>query len=99
MSRCGRKRHGPPATGSSSTSSPPCRSRLRDARGRVVKPPPFQYHRATTLAEATALLGELGEDGRVLAGGQSLVPLMNFRLAQPEHLVDLNPVEELAYIR
>jgi carbon-monoxide dehydrogenase medium subunit len=44
-------------------------------------------------------LGELGEDGRILAGGQSLVPLMNFRLAQPEHVIDINPVSELAYIR
>jgi len=53
----------------------------------------------TTTAEATSLLAELAEGGRILAGGQSLLPLMNFRLAQPEHLVDINPVEELAYVR
>jgi carbon-monoxide dehydrogenase medium subunit len=64
-----------------------------------VKPGPFRYHRARSTDEATALLAELGDEGRVLAGGQSLVPLMNFRLAQPEHLVDLNPVQELAYVR
>ena len=45
------------------------------------------------------MLTDLGEEGRVLAGGQSLVPLMNFRLAQPAHLVDINPVEELDYVR
>ena len=64
-----------------------------------MKPMPFEYHPTTTLSETTALLSELGDDGRVLAGGQSLVPLMNFRLAQPEHLVDINGVQELAYIR
>jgi carbon-monoxide dehydrogenase medium subunit len=64
-----------------------------------LKPAPFAYHPVTTIAEATSLLAELAEDGRILAGGQSLLPLMNFRLAQPEHLVDINPVEELAYVR
>jgi CO/xanthine dehydrogenase FAD-binding subunit len=64
-----------------------------------VKPAPFAYHAATTTAEATALLAELRGEGRILAGGQSLVPLMNFRLAQPEHVVDINPIEELAYVR
>jgi carbon-monoxide dehydrogenase medium subunit len=64
-----------------------------------VKPDTFDYHAARSLDEATALLGELGDEGRILAGGQSLVPLMNFRLAQPEHLVDINPIEELNYLR
>jgi aerobic carbon-monoxide dehydrogenase medium subunit len=64
-----------------------------------VKPAPFEYHRARTLDEALSFLGELADDGRVLAGGQSLVPLMNFRLAQPEHLVDINPIDSLAYVR
>ncbi|MFN8202880.1 MAG: xanthine dehydrogenase family protein subunit M [Solirubrobacteraceae bacterium] len=64
-----------------------------------MKPAPFEYHRARSREEALALLGELGEDGRVLAGGQSLVPLMNFRLAQPEHLIDINPIAELDYVR
>jgi CO/xanthine dehydrogenase FAD-binding subunit len=64
-----------------------------------VKPAPFAYHPARTTAEATALLAGLREEGRILAGGQSLVPLMNFRLAQPEHVIDINPIEELAYVR
>lgn len=64
-----------------------------------MKPAPFSYHRVGTLPEAVELLGELGDEGRILAGGQSLLPLMNFRLAQPEHVVDINPVGELDYIR
>ena len=56
-----------------------------------MKPPPFQYHVPTTVDEACALLGSL-EDAKVLAGGQSLVPLLNFRLARPSHLVDINRV-------
>jgi carbon-monoxide dehydrogenase medium subunit len=55
-----------------------------------VKPPPFTYHRPADLAGAARLLADLGEGAKVLAGGQSLVPLMNFRLAAPEHLVDVN---------
>ena len=64
-----------------------------------MKPPPFEYHAPTTLDEALALLAELGDEAKVLAGGQSLVPLLNFRLARPAHLVDLNRIPELAYIR
>ena len=64
-----------------------------------MKPAAFAYHPMKSLAETTALLAELGEEGRILAGGQSLVPLMNFRLAQPSHVVDINGVTELAYIR
>ena len=63
-----------------------------------MKPASFEYHDPTTLPEVTALLGGLGEDARVLAGGQSLVPLMNFRLARPAHLVDLNRVAELDFL-
>ncbi len=63
-----------------------------------MKPAGFEYHDPTTLSEVTALLGSLGEDARVLAGGQSLVPLMNFRLARPAHLVDLNRVAELDFL-
>src|SRR5688500_19289461 len=64
-----------------------------------MKPAAFEYHRPTATAEALRLLAELGDDAKPLAGGQSLVPLMNFRLARPSHLVDLNRVEELRYIR
>jgi carbon-monoxide dehydrogenase medium subunit len=56
-----------------------------------VKPAPFTFHRPATVAEAIALLGELApRQGRVLAGGQSLAPIMAFRLARPEHLIDIN---------
>jgi CO/xanthine dehydrogenase FAD-binding subunit/aerobic-type carbon monoxide dehydrogenase small subunit (CoxS/CutS family) len=64
-----------------------------------VKPPPFAYSRPGSLGEALALLAELGEDGKVLAGGQSLVPLMSMRLAAPGHLVDINRLTELGYVR
>src|SRR5689334_17337724 len=64
-----------------------------------MKPAPFTYHRATTAKEAVDMLAAAGDDGSVLAGGQSLVPLMNFRVAQPAHLVDINWVDELDYIR
>ncbi len=61
-----------------------------------MKPAPFQYHAPTTIDEAVRTLAEVaGEDGRVLAGGQSLVPIMAFRLARPGHLVDINGVAEL----
>ena len=58
-----------------------------------MKPAPFTYHRPTTLGDAVTLLTELApHDGRVLAGGQSLVPIMAFRLAYPAHLIDINAI-------
>ena len=61
-----------------------------------MKPAAFQYHAPKTIEEAVATLARVaGEDGRVLAGGQSLVPIMAFRLARPAHLVDINGVEAL----
>jgi carbon-monoxide dehydrogenase medium subunit len=61
-----------------------------------MKPAPFVHHVPRTLDEALAILSQVaGEDGRVLAGGQSLVPIMAFRLAKPAHLVDINAVEGL----
>jgi carbon-monoxide dehydrogenase medium subunit len=61
-----------------------------------MKPAAFRYHAPKTIDEAVALLAEFaGEDGRVLAGGQSLVPTMAFRLAKPAHLVDINGVTAL----
>jgi len=59
-----------------------------------VKPAPFEYHAPTTVDEACNLLASL-EDAKVLAGGQSLVPLLNFRLARPAHLVDINRIPNL----
>jgi carbon-monoxide dehydrogenase medium subunit len=64
-----------------------------------MKPAPFAYHRPQSLAEALQLLAELGDETRPLAGGQSLVPMMNMRVARPEHLVDLNDLAELDFIR
>jgi carbon-monoxide dehydrogenase medium subunit len=63
-----------------------------------VKPAPFEYHRAWTADEVVQLLTELGEDAKVIAGGQSLAPMMNFRLARPSALVDINTVTGLDYI-
>ena len=59
-----------------------------------MKPPPFEYHAPTTVDDACTLLGSL-EDAKVLAGGQSLIPLLNFRLARPQHIVDINRVANL----
>src|SRR2546422_594798 len=59
-----------------------------------MKPPVFEYHAPRSVAEAVAMLADL-EDAKVLAGGQSLIPLLNFRLARPAHLVDVNGVTEL----
>lgn len=64
-----------------------------------MKPAPFEYHAPASLEEALALLDEHGSAAKPLAGGQSLVPAMNFRLAQPEILVDLNRIASLAGIR
>ena len=60
-----------------------------------MKPSVFEYHRPGTVAEALDVLAEVGHDGKVLAGGQSLVPLLNMRLAAPAHLVDVNWLAEL----
>jgi len=64
-----------------------------------MKPPPFKYFAPTTLEEALELIAQHGFDAKALAGGQSLIPTMNFRLAQPGVLVDLNNIPELDYIR
>ena len=64
-----------------------------------MKPAQFEYHRPREIPEALALLREIGDDGKILAGGQSLMPLMNFRLAQPAHLIDINFIDGLDYIR
>ena len=64
-----------------------------------MKPPPFEYDDPATVEETVALLAEHGEEAKVLAGGQSLVPLLNFRLARPERLVDINNLAELDYVR
>jgi carbon-monoxide dehydrogenase medium subunit len=63
-----------------------------------MKPPPFSYHDPQTTADVIGLLGRL-ENARLLAGGQSLMPMLNMRFVLPDHLIDLNGVEGLAGIR
>lgn len=63
-----------------------------------MKPPPFDYYNPTSIDSALMHLAEHGYDAKALAGGQSLIPMLNFRLAQPAVLVDLNNIAELAYI-
>ena len=63
-----------------------------------MKPAPFTYHDPQNISEAVNLLAT-NENARVLAGGQSLMPMMNFRYVMPDHLIDLNKVSELSYIR
>src|ERR1700751_3019459 len=62
-------------------------------------PAPFAYHRPRSLDETFGLLAQHGEDARVVAGGHSLIPMMKLRLAKPEHLVDLQDLDELRGIR
>jgi aerobic carbon-monoxide dehydrogenase medium subunit len=62
-------------------------------------PAPFEYERATTVDGAIASLERLGPEARVIAGGHSLIPMMKLRLANPQHLIDINDLDELSYIR
>jgi CO/xanthine dehydrogenase FAD-binding subunit len=64
-----------------------------------MKPASFEYHAPATIEEALALLQANGPDSRVLAGGQTLIPMMNFRLAAPTVIVDLNQIPDLSYIK
>jgi carbon-monoxide dehydrogenase medium subunit len=63
-----------------------------------MKPPPFSYHDPRTVDEAVGLLSRL-ENAKLLAGGQSLMPMLNFRYVLPDHLIDLNRIEALSYLR
>ena len=62
-------------------------------------PAPFEYERATTIDGALEALARRGPEARIVAGGHSLLPMMKLRLANPEHLIDINEIAELAYIR
>ena len=62
-------------------------------------PAPFEYERASTVDDALALLEWLGPEARLIAGGHSLLPMMKLRLAAPEHLIDINDLHDLDYIR
>jgi CO/xanthine dehydrogenase FAD-binding subunit len=64
-----------------------------------MKPGIFDYHAPSTVDEALKLADKLGPDAKFIAGGQSLMPMMNFRLVQPSHLIDLNGIAPLAYLR
>jgi carbon-monoxide dehydrogenase medium subunit len=64
-----------------------------------MKPAPFEYVAPDSIAQAAAILAENGDDAKIIAGGQSLVPAMNFRLVQPTLLVDINRLTDLDYIR
>ena len=64
-----------------------------------MKPAPFAYHDPRTVDEVLSLLQRYGDEAKILAGGQSLIPLLNFRLSAPSALIDMNRVSELAYIR
>jgi carbon-monoxide dehydrogenase medium subunit len=63
-----------------------------------MKPPPFHYHDPSTIGDVVGLLDSL-ENAKLLAGGQSLMPMLNMRFVLPDHVIDLNKVEELSYIR
>src|SRR4029077_15453026 len=63
-----------------------------------MKPPPFSYHDPRTVADAIGLLARL-DNAKVLAGGQSLMPMLNMRYVLPDHVIDLNRVEGLSYVR
>ena len=62
-------------------------------------PAAFEYHAPTSIPDATALLARLGGEAKILSGGQSLIPLMKLRLAGPQHVIDINRIPDLAYIR
>jgi len=62
-------------------------------------PPAFEYLRPKTLPEAVAMLQQHGDDAKILSGGQSLIPMMKLRLARPSHLIDINRVTGLSYIK
>jgi len=70
-----------------------------DERRRRLIPATFTYHVPATITEASALLVQYGDDAKILSGGQSLIPLMKLRLASPQHIIDINRVPGLAYVR
>lgn len=71
----------------------------RPTESNAMKPPPFSYRDPGTVEEVLQLLAEYGEDARLLAGGQSLLPMLNFRLLQPAVIIDLNGVDGLDHIQ
>src|SRR4051812_32493071 len=84
-----------PASASACRPARPPRTKGR----RVQTPGPFEYERATSVEGALAALERVGAGARIIAGGHSLLPMMKLRLASPEHLIDINDLHDLAYIR
>src|SRR5215470_8573974 len=72
---------------------------ILQSKGPSMKPAPFEYHAPDSIETVLSLLHEHSSEAKLLAGGQSLVPAMNFRVVQPNVLIDLNRVAELSYIR
>ena len=62
-------------------------------------PPAFEYLRPKTIPEAIAFLQQYGDDAKILSGGQSLIPMMKFRIARPGYLIDINRIAGLSYIK
>jgi len=62
-------------------------------------PPAFEYLRPQTIPEAIAFLQQYGDEAKILSGGQSLIPMMKFRLARPGYLIDINRIPGLSYIK
>src|SRR6266576_7038335 len=93
----------PPSSTSSATTSGRRGSDspfVPDAKGALLQTPaPFEYERATSVEGAIASLERLGPEARIIAGGHSLLPMMKLRLAQPQHLIDINDLADLAYVR
>jgi len=80
-------------------SAPDCTKLMLDFGGATLIPGPFDYLVAHSVDEAVALLDQYGEDAEILAGGQSLIPLLRFRLARPSVLIDINRVASLEYLQ
>src|SRR5215471_2854278 len=74
-------------------------TRAKHWEGRMQVPAQVEYEKATSVRHALALLARYGPEAKILAGGHSLIPMMKLRLAQPEVLVDINGLSDLAYIK
>src|SRR6201987_4767124 len=73
--------------------------RSLDGRETTMIPPTFEYLRSQTIPEAIAFLQQYGDEAKILSGGQSLIPMMKFRLARPGYLIDINRIPGMAYIK
>src|SRR5205807_6582614 len=92
-------RHRPPDESRAGVANDPRSRSLREGRWQVMIPAAFDYEVAETVEHAVELLGEHGEDAKLLAGGHSLLPLMKLRLARPSVLIDIDRLSDLEYVR